>query len=138
MSNLIPQGKDDKQNYLYNASLMLLQSFIYCCFTVLFFATLKVTWYAPKLLRSDFNKLGITDSPAMRTGELSNVVSFFTPLGLAYPPFVWSLSGALLAGLLIFSFFPKEEGFKKLFKNFFSFILSLFGILITLFSIWGV
>lgn len=130
----------DNRNKYYQAGFMMLQAFSYCCFSVLLFSVIKVAAYSPSLLRANFNKLGSVRNPNTvihPTSELSGTISFFGNLGLAYPPLFWSFIGTLLAGILLYSFFPVEYESKKVLKSFLAFILGLFGMLITLFSIWG-
>lgn len=121
----------------YSIPLLLIEIILYTSLSTLFICTVRLAVYSPTILDSEFNKLDTSTSIFLGGYELYKTRLIFSDLGLGYPALYISFICSLITGLLLYSFFPQENRLKELWKSFFVFNLSVFGVLVTLFSIWG-
>lgn len=114
--------------------LTFIEVFLYASITVFFICTIRLAINSPLILSAQFNKLNqdYSINKPFRDSEL-----FFSEFGIVYPALGYSFIATLFIGLVLYSFFPKETRLKNVWKNFFIFDFSVFGVLVTLFSIWG-
>ncbi len=103
-------------------------------FLCIFFA-IRVAAYLPQILSLNISKLSTPDEGISQ--EKTNTEWFFTEYGIGYPPFVISSIAFITCGILAFSLKSDIDNSKGLFLKFVYILCSSFGVLITLFSIWG-
>lgn len=118
---------------------------MYFSLTLLFITSIKIAAYLPVVTKYNFKILG---SLAESKGGLNifkisvdnpaNVYALTHDLGLNYSPFLFSVGGILICTIVLLSFFSAEKKLIGNLKRCLLFIITLFGMLITLFSIWGV
>lgn len=122
-----------------------IEALAYFFLTILLLSSIKVAAYLPIITKYNFQKLGLPLNDSLswifENNEFSDKVSAYVllhNLGLNYPPFIVSIIGILFTSVLLISFFPKEKKILRSIKNSILFIFTVFGVLVTLFSIWGV
>lgn len=122
----------------------LVELLMYFSLTLLLITSIKIAAYLPVVTKYNFQKLGPSAEPKGGLGIFkisvdnpANVYALSHDLGLNYPPFLLSILGLFVSGIILISFFPQETKTLDNFKKCLLFIFTLFGILITLFSIWG-
>ena len=137
-------GKIKKILSSYRMWKLFIESIAYFFLTILLISSIKVAAYLPVITKYNFQKLGLPLNDSLswifENTESSDKVSAYVllhNLGLNYPPFIVSIIGILFTSILLVSFFPKEKKILRNIKKYILFIFTLFGVLVTLFSIWG-
>ena len=121
----------------------IIEFFLYSTIFFLILTTIRVAIYIPFLLKESSQNFVIVENfgyiPWVFTDikESSNLSLFLSTSGVFYPPFTIALFVFILIGFIIMIFFRTEERLKSIWAKAIVFNFTLFGILITLFSIWG-